>query len=262
MAGAGGCGQRGLNPAPTGPVRGGPVRPPRGSGMVQPGGNRYPGRVNEIRGRVVNLSLKAASAGLALVLASGIASANMVFSNRVGDVDGFGIGATTPNQPFFALDVLDFGSPDLDGTDELIDETEVNHQYTFSGNILSAKLTLFHGGWGAFGPARLLFNGTQVATLMLGEVGNDNITLRETFDLFQLLDLTNNPSLLTGNDLVRIVSVPGTDLGGPFDDGVLDYSLLTITTDAPGTTPVPEPTSWALVGLALASLAASRRRSR
>lgn len=212
-----------------------------------------------MRGSVVKIGLKAAAAGMVLALAGGVASAGAVFNSQVGDDDGFGSGLIQPGDLFDPIfDVL--ADADAAGTDEMLDSVEVTHALSFNGNLTGASLTMVHGGWGGKAPARVLFNGTDIGPLTVGEVDVDNYARLDTFDLFQLLDLGNKPNLLTGTYRVTITTTPID--GVQFDDGVLDFSRLTFVTDAGGTTPVPEPTTWALTALALAGLAASRRQAR
>lgn len=192
-------------------------------------------------------------AALAAVLlgTAGISSAGVVVS-QVGDEDGFGIGVKAGDS-FNVFDVW-FGLPDGDGTDEWIDGgVSLQHVYTWTGNILSATLEVFSGGWGRFAAAEVRLNGQRVGDLTLGQTANvEGIANLDSFDLSSYI------ALLKGHDTIDIVPMGTTDEAG--DDGVLDFSRLTITTDSGGANPVPEPTSWALVGLALAGLAASRRR--
>lgn len=196
----------------------------------------------------VKTCLRAAFAAVLLGTA-GIASAGAIVS-QVGDKDGFGIGVLA-GDVFDPFDVQ-FGSPDGDGTDEWVDGgLSVQHVYSLTGNILSASLEVFSGGWGRFASAEVRLNGLRIGDLTAGQTSTvDGIANLDPFDLTPYI------ALLTGNDTIHIVPMGTTDLAG--DDGVLDYSLLTIVTDPSGT--VPEPTSWALTALALAGLAASRRR--
>lgn len=223
--------------------------------MVQQGGSRYPVSSDETRGSVVKIGLRAAAAGLVLALAGGVASAGMVFSDEVGDRDGFGGGIKAGN-PFDQLIDVWADPADVGGTDEMVDRVEVTHTLSFSGALTGAQLTLLHGGWGGKAPARVAFNGVDIGPLTVGEIGDENFAWRDTFDLFQLLSA--RPDLLTGTYQVTITTTPID--ATQFDDGVLDYSQLTFMTDAGGGIAVPEPTSWALTSLALAGLAASRRR--
>lgn len=224
--------------------------------MVQQGGDRYPVGSDETRGSVVKIGLKAAAAGLVLAMAGGVASAALVFSDEVGDRDGFGGGLLQSGDLFDPLFGVSADPADAVGTDEMLDRVEVTHSLSFSGTLTGAQLTLFHGGWGGKAPARVAFNGVDIGPLTVGEVGDENLAWLDTLDLFPLL--SGRPDLLTGTYRVTISTTPIDDV--QVDDGVLDFSRLTFVTDAGGTTPIPEPTSWALTGLALAGLAASRRR--
>lgn len=234
--------------------------------MVQQGGNRYPVGGDETRGSVVKIGLKAAAAGLVLAMAGGVASAALVV-NEVGIANSFGV--VVESDGSFDSFGIELGTPPGDGTDEWLTGTTVHHAYSFSGNITSATLTLRTGGWGFLDPANasnpatvLLQSGSDeipIGTLGIGEPPSGNIAVVDTFTLS-----SDALALLASGDVyLRIVTVKGVHFDGlnsESDFGALDYSRLTITTDAGGTTPIPEPTSWALVGLALAGLAASRRR--
>lgn len=204
---------------------------------------------------------------MVLALAGGVASAGLVVS-EVGVANGFGV-AVAADGSFDSFDI-ELGMPPGDGTDEWLVGTSVHHQFApFSGNITAATLTLGSGGWGFLDPAGSASPATvfiqsgvdqlEIGMLSLGENGDVNVSATDVFTL-----TSDALALLASGDVqVRIVPVFGLHATGtdPEDDyGVLDFSRLTITTDAGGTSQVPEPTTWALTALALAGLAASRRR--
>lgn len=230
--------------------------------------------------------LAATAAAVVLVSMAGTASASQLLS-WVGNANGFGpvldpfSGDPMPplvtpdvNAQVFDASLLfsdDAGStsptPPGDGSYEQSTDIwigasgtfglTVHHAYTPVTGIVSAKLRIFSGGWGLDSRAKVLVNGHLVGELTDAEEvspGDINDITNFTFLDEFILSGAALVSLGTGTDSVEIMAGDG-------DAGVLDYSLLTIETVATGT-PVPEPSSWALVGLALAGLAASRRRPR
>ena len=179
-------------------------------------------------------ALTATTAGLLLV--AGAAQAGVIVKT-VGDLDGFGIGVANGG----LLDVFFVGPADGDGTDELIDGgTAINLGYALTGNVLSAQLEIFSGGWGTYGAASISINGTVIGLLTDGETGLDSFAYRDVFTLNAA-----QQALLTGNDTVTITPAGGIEI----DQGVIDYLRLSVTTDAQNN--VPEPAGYGLVGLAL-----------
>ncbi len=190
-----------------------------------------------VRGRTGWLAaLLAGSVALAIP----VSAAAAVITSQVGDADGFGLGVAD-GDGFFVLDVLADPS-DPAATDTLLADAVVHHVYALSGQVVSASLELFTGGWGTYGPARVLFNGTDIGALSLGEVADDSLAHLDVFDLAPVI------GLLTGNDVVAIAPIAGFEI----DRGVLDYARLRVVTDA---TAVPEPGALPLVAWALAAAA-------
>lgn len=166
-----------------------------------------------------------------------------IITDLVGDMDGFGIGATN-GAAFDFLPLI--GSGDGDGTDQWTSSDLVlshNYDLTGLGAVVSATLEVFSGGQGHLGLSSVYIDNQFVGNLTDGET-DQNIAWLNTFDLSSFLPI------LDGSNSVRI-DVP------QFDGWVLDYSRLVIETAE--STSVPEPGTLALLGLGLAGIGVSRR---
>ena len=189
-----------------------------------------------------------AAAALAMAAAVGVTTAaGATLVSLVGDKDGLGLGLASGD----GFDFHQVGPVDVQGTDQWHDgDFSFVHDYALAGPVASARLEVSSGGWGLRKPASLfLLDGTPVGTLV-GYLTDSDDPLFLFRDVF---DLTPFTALLSGNDRFEIR--PAEGLG---DAGALDYSQLSVTFGPAAA--VPEPSGPALLGLALAALAASTRR--
>lgn len=191
----------------------------------------------------------------AALLVSPAGHAGLVVST-VGDANGFGVDPSLqPGDVFDSFFVPAFDPAEGVVTDRVIAQTfTLMHLYSFSGTVSSASLELFSAGWGLYGLASLYVNGVHVGELSAGEVGALEYVRQDLFDLTPLLTQIS----LRGSDSVqiRVVGGPGAEL----DAGALDYSRLTVVTDAgPSGGNAPEPASPVLIALALLGAFAARR---
>lgn len=186
---------------------------------------------------------------LSLGLAVGSVQAAVVTS-QIGVDDGLGLGVQ-------AGEVIDYFSLPLGtGPGEWHDgggfSAALNSSW--SGQLVSARLELFAGGWGLDGQAQVFLNNVLIGLVTEGDLANlgDNYA---TFDAFDLIDPLGLLNVNADNSFEVRTS-------GPDDAGVLGFARLTLTTrDAANA--VPEPASYALAGLALAgALVAWRRQAR
>ncbi|MEW8507654.1 MAG: PEP-CTERM sorting domain-containing protein [Candidatus Thiodiazotropha sp.] len=184
-----------------------------------------------------------------LLLAMSTAGSAAIITDLVGDMDGFGIGATHGS----AFDWRSVGSGDGDGTDYWSDDDRtISHFYDLTGlgNILSVSLEIFSGGQGYFGLSNVYLDTQFVGNLTDGDTWDsgfegENIAWLDTFDLTPYI------SLIDGANVVTIDVMPN-------DGWVLDYSRLVIETD--DVTSVPEPGTLALLAMGLAGMGLSRKK--
>lgn len=189
---------------------------------------------------------------LCIGLASTTVQAGQVLS-RFGSQDGFGINV----QSGATFEFIDLTAPTTEGTDQEIDGG-ISGQLTslWSGTLISAQLQVFSGGWGRYGPAEVLLNGTVIGQLTVGDFD----TLGANYAFLDSFDLGAGLGLINGVNAFDIRVAPPTASTDPLDTGVLGFLKLTLQTQdsGPGNT-VTEPASLALAGLALAAALARRR---
>lgn len=201
-------------------------------------------------------------------------SHSAVITALYGDVDGFGVGATTTVDPT----VSHVGVGEVPFTDvRLVTDTGfgINPPFRPTGGfsfslpagqaIAAATLTMGAGGWGGGltaldGPNVLKLDGLAVPTSFF-TLFNENTTNETNGAAGQqiathsiVLSSTFFPLLADGN-----VSLAGTLLSevANFGSFQIDYLQLDITTR---TTAVPEPVVLALWGLGLAGIGFGRRK--
>jgi hypothetical protein len=222
-----------------------------------------------VRGEAMKTVMRGAALGLLVLAVAGSAvAAPVTVAQTLGGVDSFGdplvadgFGAETTG---VAFDSFDIGFGDPEGTDALGGDVTLSFSLARpAGTVTEARLVLRTGGYGLYGLAQVVFNGTLLGTLTDGDAGNpldpfaynDESAHVDVFDIFAL-----GGSLATdGNDVLEILVPQAND--DFLDWGSVDYAVLqlTIATDDTGGT-VPEPSGLALAGLALAVAGAARRR--
>lgn len=189
------------------------------------------------------------------MLTGGVASATTITS-MYGDADGFGIGATDGA----AFNWTTVGSTPDAGTitDQWMYNTQTwTHSYSLAGlgTPVAASLDIFAGGVGVAGPgtAKVYLDSTQIGSLTVGDgdflglsAPDNNIAWLDIFDLTPYLSLLTDSSATI-------------DVVTSSDGWTLDYSRLTISDTRVDS---PEPGTLALLGLGLAGIGFSRRRTR
>lgn len=181
-------------------------------------------------------------------LMSGAANAALI-SSTVGDADCFGLGGACADGDLwsdglggvFFTDYQTVGDPSH--TDSwFVGDRAWEHLYSLGGEApVAAFLDLLIAGFADIGSVDLLAGATVIATY-------------DFADQFQSVH-----ALTVAVPLGLIDGATSFSLSGPGDDGyIIDYSTLRITTE--GT--VPEPAPIALIGIGLAGLLCSRRRTK
>ena len=163
---------------------------------------------------------------LCLGLATTTVQAGQVVS-RFGSQDGFGINA----QSGATFEFIDLTAPTIEGTDQEIEGGFTGELTSlWSGTLISAQLQVFSGGWGRYGPADVLLNGTVIGQLTVGDFDTlgANYAFLDSFDLGAGLGLINGVNAF---DIRVVAPASSTD---PLDTGVLGFLKLTLQTQDPG----------------------------
>jgi hypothetical protein len=173
-----------------------------------------------------------------------------IITDLVGDMDGFGIGATHGS----SFDWQSVGPGDGDGTDVWSSsDLTLYHNYDLTGlgPITSVSLEVFTGGQGYYGLSSIYLNDQLLGTLTDGDTWDTYGGEGQNIAWLDVFDLSSYIPLFTGSNSVTIDVNSG-------DGWVMDYSRLIIETAE--NTNVPEPGTLALLGLGLAGIRVSRGR--
>jgi len=191
-----------------------------------------------------------------VVVSVGLTMAHTAMSevtDLLGDKDGFGVGCPIEsgrNYLDYGAYYADYGEPaDPEFTDKwLVSDQSWTHSYSLAGATpVLAGLEIFVAGVEntAGGSADVSVGGTSIGTVP-GVDGWDDVTRLLTFNV--------PVALLTGSDLVLV------DVSSVWDGWIIDYSQLTIETDAGnGSAPIPVPGALLLSTLGLVCIVCARR---